>query len=65
MSGESQKTKERTSSAVAVGRCLVEKQIGIAAEEKREEMIDKEKERNKGKAQVMFTPWLSDFNFRN
>ena len=37
----------------------------MAAGEKREKMNDKEKERNKGKPQVMFTPWLSDFNFRN
>ena len=38
---------------------------GMAAREEREEMIDKEKERNKGKAQVMFFPWLPDFNFSN
>ena len=37
----------------------------MAAREEREEMNDKEKERNKGKAQVIVTPWLSDFNFRN
>ena len=41
--------------------------IGMAAGEKREEMNDKEKERNitRENPQVMFTPWLSDFNFRN
>ena len=37
------------SNRATVGGCLVEKKIGMAAGEKREEMNDKEKERNKGK----------------